>query len=161
MAYIFLAPHPFPCPLFYCLISYLHSGFSTVLPIQCNRSWGGGWGKVFLIGGAHGCFANIGQDLRSSSYSGLGSAVPEHPTSMCNKGINLHLGERVCCLAANHPGKRLLKSFASWSHEIMQMAGLGKVLTRLSKNFSNECLYLITPLEMSPMFHHKHQQEFS
>ena len=54
-------------------IHNLPSRFSTVLPVQCHgyRDWSG-----FLVGRAHGLSLQVGQVLRSSSYLGLGSAVP-------------------------------------------------------------------------------------
>ena len=53
---LFKAPHPDPPPL---LLSFLYSlnhsllsKFTTVLPVQCDGCWGGGWFRVFLAGGA-------------------------------------------------------------------------------------------------------------
>ena len=34
------------------------SRFSTVLPVQCDRCWDGGWVRVFLVGEARGWVAS-------------------------------------------------------------------------------------------------------
>ena len=47
-----------PFFLFYTLIHYQPSKLSTVLPVQSDGCWGGGWCRFFLAGGACGWFAS-------------------------------------------------------------------------------------------------------
>ena len=91
---LFKAPTPPPPPLFlyflYSLNHYLLSEFSTVLTVQCDGCWGGGWGRVFLAGGARGWLASMaGSWVFWLSGFGLSSSSPP-----CSWAPNLHMRQR-------------------------------------------------------------------
>ena len=86
---------PFILYFLHSLIHYLATRFSTVLPVQCDRCWGGGgaWDRVFFWWAGLVAGLQVGRALRCSGCLGLGSVVPAphvpgHPTSICDEGIH-------------------------------------------------------------------------
>ena len=94
---LFQCSPPLSTPLCYILYSLLYR-FSTFLPVQCDRCWGRGWGRVFffflLAGRACGWVASrVGSWVFWLLGFGFSSSRPA-PLAPCSWVPNLHMRQR-------------------------------------------------------------------